>query len=252
MTNARDNRSARDKAAALRAEAAAAEQRRRRTMITVAVLAVVAALVAVVVIVKVAQDDRRQQDAALLQPPKGATSDGLPFGPAGAKVTVDVWEDFMCPYCGQFELANDAQLRAWVTAGTVRVVYHPVAILDEASTTGYSTRAANASAAVYDASPTSWQDFHKALYENQPAEGSAGLPDTRLVSLATAAGAPQASVQSALDTKRFVGWTGQVTDAMSKAGLQSTPTVLVNGTKVTFTGGFDPAQLKAAVDAANG
>ena len=89
---------------------------------------------------------------------------------------VAVYEDFMCPFCGQFEAASRDALEKQVEAGKVQIQYHVLNFLDDSSTTKYSTRAANALAVVLDTSgPEVAKKFHDLLFENQPAEGSAGL-----------------------------------------------------------------------------
>src|SRR5204863_10129589 len=104
------------------------------------------------------------------------------------RVVVDMYEDFQCPNCRDFEAADGATLKTWQQAGIVRLVYHPVAFLDQASSTHYSTRALDAAASVEDSSPDAFQAFHDLLYANQPAEGGAGLPDSTLARLAAQAG----------------------------------------------------------------
>ena len=154
-----------------------------------------------------------------------------------------MYEDFQCPNCREFEAADGAALKSWQQAGIVQLVYHPVAFLDRASSTNYSTRALMAAAAVVDSSPTSYQAFHDLLYTNQPAEGSAGLPDSQLADLAAQAGANRATVAADLSSQRFKGWTVQMTDAFSQK-YTGTPTVLIDGKQIQSV---DPAALKDAV-----
>ena len=195
MTNARTVKSAREKAAEMRAEAARKEARRRSVLIAIVVAVVLVVAVGVTVIVRQAQHDRAV--AAALTPsgtPKNVESNfGIATGPAtttGGKprVVVDMYEDFQCPICRQFESTDGATLKAWQQQGIVQLVYHPVAFLDQASSTDYSTRSLMAAASVQDSSPTAFQAFHDLLYANQPAEGSAGLPDSQLADLAAQAG----------------------------------------------------------------
>jgi protein-disulfide isomerase len=252
VTNARTVKSTREKAAELRAEAARKEARRRSILVTIVVAVVLVVAVGVTVVVRQAQ---HQQTVAAASAPSGTPRNvggnfGIPTGPATTSdgkppVVVDMYEDFQCPICREFETANGSALKAWQKAGIVQLVYHPVAFLDRASTTNYSTRALMAAAAVQDSSPTSFQAFHDLLYANQPAEGSAGLPDSTLEDLAAQAGADRAAVATDLSSQRFKGWTVQATDAFSQK-YTGTPTVLVDGKQANL----DPASLKAAVAAA--
>ena len=259
MTNARTVRSTREKAAQLRAEAARREARRRSIWISIAVAVVLVIAVAVTVVVRQAQ---HQQAVAGASTPGGVPAHVLPDGgilgvsgpaPAGkTPVTVTMWEDFQCPACRAFETGNHAQLEAWARQGIVRLVYQPVAFLDRASTTNYSTRALIAAGAVENVRPSAFQAFHDLLYTHQPDEGSVGLTDAQLVDLAAQAGAPRDAVAKALSTQQYKGWTVKRTETFS-AEYSSTPTVLVNGKVVTAgdpTYVISPSGLKSIVASA--
>ena len=239
MTNAQSVRTAREKAAQLRAEAERDRARRRSTLVT-AVVAVVAVLVvgAVVAVQQFRHDATVAAASAPSGVPRNTLADGGIVGvfpgatavPAGAQpVTVELWEDFQCPACRAFEAAQHATLERWAQQGVVRIVYKPVAFLDRASTTQYSSRALAAAAAVADSSPQAFPAFHDLLYAHQPVEGSAGLTDAQLVQYATQAGASGQDVAAALASGRYAGWVVQRTEDFSTR-LTSTPTVLVDGT----------------------
>jgi len=245
MTNARTARSARERSGILRAEAARREARRRSMIVTGSVAAVLAAVVAVFILVNTLQRDAGTSASAAT--PRTGGNGAVTVGQASAPVTVVAYEDFQCPVCKSFEEANDSQLDAWVKAGKVKVEYHPIAFLDRASTDDYSTRALNAAATVLDLAPAGFEKFHDAVYAEQPAEGGPGLTDDRLVQLAVAAGAPEARAEADIDGLRFKSWTAKVTEDSSKAGVNGTPTVFVNGTRLTDN---SPAALARAVDAA--
>jgi protein-disulfide isomerase len=259
VTNARTAKSAREKAAQMRAEAARKEARRRSFLIAAVVAVVLVVAVGVTVIVRQAQHDKAV--AAALTPsgtPRNIGSNfGIATGPATTsagkpRVVIDMYEDFQCPICQQFEATDGAALKSWQQAGIVQLVYHPVAFLDRESTTNYSTRALMAAASVQDSSPKDFQAFHDLLYTNQPEEGTAGLTDTQLADLAAQAGAPRDAVVSALSSQQYKGWTVQRTDEFTKR-FTGTPTVLVDGKEVKSDGSatiISPATLKAAVAAA--
>ncbi len=66
-------------------------------------------------------------------------------GQPAAPVTVDVYEDFLCPFCERFETRNRDALTAALNEGRVKVNFHALNILDARTTPpGYSTLAANA------------------------------------------------------------------------------------------------------------
>jgi protein-disulfide isomerase len=247
MTNARQARTAREKAAQMRAEAARKEARQRAVAIIGAVTGVIAIVIAAGVLILTAQHDKQAKVDAAVAPPANLTNSGMLVGSAGAKVTLEIWEDFQCPACKQFEEANRAQIEAWVADGTVKVEYHPVAILDRYSSTEYSSRSLNAFAAVINTTPAAAEKYHDLLYTNQPPENSAGLTDAKLIELAVQAGAKEADISAAITGQKFRGWTQTVTDQFSKKGYNGTPTIVVNGKQVE-----DWSKLKEAVTAAKG
>ena len=186
--------------------------------------------VGVTVIVRQAQHERAVA-AAPHRPGRRRTSEsnfGIATGPAtttGGKprVVVDMYEDFQCPHLPAFESTDGATLKAWQQQGIVQLVYHPVAFLDQASSTDYSTRALMAAASVQDSSPTAFQAFHDLLYANQPAEGSAGLPDSQLADLAAQAGATRCTSPRTWARSGSRPGTVQATDAFSRK-YTGTPT----------------------------
>lgn len=171
------------------------------------------------------------------------------IGKADAKVRVDVFQDFMCPYCGQFERNNGADLKALVDDGTVKLVIHPMSFLDQQSGTAkYSTRAANALFTVYKAEPDKALAFNAALYANQPEEGTPGPTDDQLKALATGVGVSQ-SVADSFTSMANESAVVQATQSAFAAGVTSTPTVKINGEKLAGDA-TKAGALKAAVEAA--
>lgn len=184
----------------------------------------------------------------------GSTASGrdtwtIGVGQVDAPVRVDVYQDFMCPYCQRFEQANGPGLKQLVDAGTIRLEIHPMSFLDRASQGArYSTRAANAFITVAQADPDRVLAFNKALYDNQPAEGTPGLSDAQIATLAQAAGISR-SVTDSFPQLRHAQWVTEGTQADFDSGIQGTPTVLIDGKP--FTGDLLTASaLQAAIRAA--
>lgn len=247
MVNARQAKTAREKAAEMRAEAARRETRNRTIAIVAAVVAVIVVAVGAGIIIQVAKHNQDVKTAAATAPPANLTDDAFVVGKPDAKVTIEIYEDFICPACQNFESLNGTQLAGWAADGTAKLMYRPVAILDHYSTTNYSTRALNAFAAVIDTKPATFDKFHQLLFDNQPPENGPGLPDSQLIDLAVQAGADKAAVESAITSQKFKGWTAKVSEDFSKRGFNATPTIVVNGKKIDD---YAPDKLKAAVEAA--
>ncbi|WP_433221546.1 DsbA family protein [Dactylosporangium sp. CS-047395] len=185
--------------------------------------------------------------------PAGTTgTSAIVTGTASAPVTVTIFLDYLCPYCGRFERANSTELERLVAAGTVRLELHPLAFLDKASSgTRYSTRTANAVATVADQAPGTVLAFNTALFAQQPAEGSTGLTDQQIAAVAVGAGVP-ADVAATFTERRFEHWVGTSTgSAFNRDGITGTPTVKINGT--VFDGDlYSSGPLTTAITAAKG
>jgi protein-disulfide isomerase len=219
-----------------------AAERRRRTLTVAAIVAVVLLVAAGI---GIAVYNAQNKSAATVAIPKGGNAAGITVGTPDAKVTVDVYLDFLCPFCKQFEDTTGPVLDRYVAAGTAKVVYHPVAFLDRLSAgTRYSTRAAAAAACAADAGV--FPQYLTVLYAHQPTEGSPGLTDDELTALGRQAGATTAFADC-VKRKKYLGWVAGVTDRASKAGVNTTPTVLVNGRQLPSP---TPDAVTQAVEAA--
>jgi protein-disulfide isomerase len=168
------------------------------------------------------------QDEGKLVVPSTAVDDGSAFAVGSGPVTVDVYEDFMCPACGQFEEATGPTLKQLAGENKITLRFHPVAILDQYSKgTEYSTRSAAASAAAGQAGK--FVEFHDALYANRPEEQTTGLTDAKMIELAASVGLTDPAFIDAVNEGTYKPWATDVTRKFSEKGFNSTPTVVVNG-----------------------
>jgi len=176
--------------------------------------------------------------------PAGATPYGVTLGKADAPVAVDVYIDFQCPYCREFELGSGATLDQMVASGQARVTYHPLSFFDRFSSTRYSSRSAAAAGCAIDARV--YPRFQALLFEQQPPEGGDGLPDERIIALGRQAGAGD-QFDGCVVGHRYAPWISTVTAQASHVGVDSTPTLQVNGETIDHT---DEA-LREAVQSAS-
>jgi len=245
----------RERSREMRAARAAelAREKRRRTIVRViggvVILGLVAAIVFAVAKAVSKDDDKPAATGEVVAPANVEKSGGFVVGDADAPVTLELYYDYMCPACGAFEATNGDELSRLIDEGTLKVDLRVMAFLDEQSQgTEYSSRAANAYATVVDADPDHAWDFHAALYANQPTEGTKGLTDGEIADLATGAGVP-ASVADTFTDGTHRGWVAQMTQDAFAAGVQSTPTVKLDGQ--VYTGDWSKAgELTKAIEAA--
>ncbi|GAA4208379.1 DsbA family protein [Actinocatenispora rupis] len=214
---------------AVRAQLAA--ERRRRRMIWTSVLAAVVVLVAGGVTGAIVLTQRDARDSAAYAVPDTATRDdpGLRLGQG--PVRVDVYFDYMCPNCKEFESLASSVLTSFVSTQKITLVYHPLDYLDSASAgTRYSTRSAAAAGCAADAGKL--PDFTNALFGRQPKEKSSGLTNAQIVAAGKAAGITDASFATCVTSQKYRDWVSHVSNQASGKGVQSTPSVFVNDKQV--------------------
>jgi len=236
-------------------EAAARKARQRRiaqVLGGIVILGLVAAIVVVVVKASGGSDPAVEKPKGEVVAPQNLTDSGAVLaGDPDAPVSVEIYYDYMCPACGAFEAANGEELNRLMDEGVARLELRPISFLDDASEgTRYSTRAANAFAAVVDGAPDLVWAFHQALYADQPEEGTEGLSDDEIAAIATDAGVP-ADVVDRFTDGTFEPWVADVTAEAFDSGVTGTPTIKIDG--ASFEGDpYTVGDLTEAIESAAG
>jgi len=222
--------------------------------------------------------------------PDGA--DPVPSQPT-AQVHIQEFIDLACPVCQQFEIGLDYDgdghvsqdeldqynerngtnvtddpstlddfvgnldyIETLVKQGVASLELFPVAIVDRSYTgSKFASRAANAAACIVANDPEDFLEFTKLMYQQQPQEGSAGMDDAQILSIAEQAGAGSDVIQQCIKDQSYKNWVAAMTsratswgydfEASAKEysetngqGLFGTPTVIVNGQYYAPTGGY--------------
>lgn len=257
LTKNERREAARDKARVLREEQKKKDRRTKFILqgsIIVASLAIIAVIVLVIVNsvrpagpgpANMASDGIQigQNFKATATPALKPGDDPVPNDPDATPgvLSIQMYVDYLCPFCGAFEATNGDYLTSLLENGGATIEIHPITILDRLSQgTKYSTRAANAVACVADQSPNQFYAFHTALFANQPAENTPGLSDDEMIALAESAKVGSLDeVSACIKNQTFKTW---VANASARAlngpipnsdidKVTGTPTVLVNGQK---------------------
>ena len=171
----------------------------------------------------------------------GLPSDGTRLGTADAKVVIDYWADFQCPYCSKFALQTIPLLESRIADGTVALVHRDFAFIGpESEAAAIAVRCA--------ARDGHYWAMHDAVYAAQQGENKGAFARDRLLQIAASVGVDAPSFATCLDEPGVLVDVLDDTAAGHRAGITSTPTIDVNGTR--FLGVDDPAKFLAAIDAA--
>jgi protein-disulfide isomerase len=155
---------------------------------------------------------------------------------------VDIWEDFQCPVCAQFEARNGAYIDSIIKEKKAKVIYHPLSFIGPES-----IRAANAVACAGD--ENKYLNYHMFLYTNQPAENSGKWTNAYLIAGGVAAGISSAEFEACINDSKYGTWVNNIAADGAKKNINSTPTVFVNGKEIDRkTQYFDTAAFAAAIE----
>lgn len=212
-----------ERAAAMRREQESRERRRRMLMVA-GVIGAMVLVVAAGFLVNRARDTTNDVTAE----PAGTSDYGLTIGDPSAPHEIVIYEDFLCPFCGQLEGRTSEELAQLAEEGKVLVEYRPFVLLSRIG--DYSQRSTAAFAVVLESSgPEVAKRFHDLLFANQPSEEGPFPDDAALVDLAVEAGADEADVAEDIESGAGDAWAEEATKAAEDAGVNRSPVVLLDG-----------------------
>jgi protein-disulfide isomerase len=189
---------------------------------------------------------------SIVQPPDTGISqfaDGEAVGPADAPVVLEVYADYQCPWCGKFARETlPGLVRTYVAAGQLRIEERAIAFLGTGSADESLDAAAAAACAVPAGKYWSFADY---LAWNQSGENRGAFSRERLTAMAERVGLEPAAFQACLDDPQIRGAIQARTSQAFGAGIQSTPTFVINGEQVTVNS-FDELGplIQSKIDAA--
>jgi len=177
-------------------------------------------------------------------------ADGFALGSADAPVTVEVWEDFQCPFCQRFTFEIEPQIvERYVESGDVRLVFRNLAFLGDES-----HWAAVASSLAAD--QNKFWPLHDYLFANLQGENVGSYSLDRILTMAEAAGLDMDEFKAGLRLdnarERFAQIEAEARRDAGALGINATPTVTVDGVPLqapdfeTVAGAIDVALSKAA------
>lgn len=159
-----------------------------------------------------------------------ALLDGHALGKSTAPVTLDVYEDFQCPYCAQYALSVEPIIVSdYVASGQARIVHHDFVFLDRVAS-DYESKLTAIGAYCADQQGKYWIYAHW-VYANQSGENAGGFRRERLTAIATAAGLDATAFSTCLDSQDASTFVAATTTKASSLPVVQTPTIYVNGTE---------------------
>ncbi len=213
-----------------------AADRRRNVMIQVGLTAIVVVFAVVLVLYIVTSGSKKPTGGEAKSIRVASSKVITKEGTSEPKAVVSMYEDFLCPVCGNFEQQLGPTIGSLIDSGAIAADYYMVAILDRPSNQNYSSRAAAAAYCVADEDTTPdkqmFRRFHAALYAQQPSETGTTFPtNAQLIETARQAGVG-GKVPECVNSGRYMDMVDGLAAATNVTG---TPTVRINGEDYKFS-----------------
>lgn len=157
---------------------------------------------------------------------KKETSNDVILGDPKAPVTVIEYGDYQCPYCGRFFETTEQSIRqTYIASGKVKMVFRDFQFLGAESTL------AGEAAACAKEQGKFWA-YHDAIYQAEIKDGKEGngnLNRSLFLQLAQNAGLDVNKFTSCYDSSKYEDAVKKATEDAASLGINSTPTLFVNG-----------------------
>jgi protein-disulfide isomerase len=179
------------------------------------------------------------------------------LGNPSAKVTLVVYEDFQCPWCGKFVQESEKVIRdKYVQNGSVQLVFRDFAFLggftkpyvlanDESINSAEAARCAGDQGKFWE--------YHDYLFSHQNGEDQGAFSVANLKSFAQVLGLDKTTFAQCIDSNKYAQAVADSKTEGENAGVTGTPKVfiLVNGKVVDTIDGYLPlASVTAKIDTA--
>ena len=210
------------------------------------VLATVAAVAIGLLVIVFALPREPSNGTDLVTPPTSypaALVDGDVLGAPGAPVVIELYSDFQCPACKLFATERMPRLvTEFVTPGTLRIDARDIAFLGRGTPDESLELAAGAACA---AAQDRYWPFHDLVFWNQGRENRGDHDAAFIASVADAAGVDRAAWDACFARADVRSTIQASTTSAIAAGINSTPTLIVNGQSVVGVPNYD--QLAALI-----
>jgi protein-disulfide isomerase len=169
---------------------------------------------------------------------------GTTMGNPEAPVTLQAWEDFMCPACRQWTSTVEPQLiEDYIKTGQVRIEFHqfPLSIHAPGAEMG-----AMASLCAND--QNAFWTYHNRLFPAQD-QGQAGFTIDALVRYADELGLDSRALMDCMSSQKYRDQVVASGNEAISLGLNATPSILVNGVRMNNPFDYE-GEVKAAIESA--
>jgi protein-disulfide isomerase len=186
---------------------------------------------------------------------EGTNGTTVVIGKKDAKKTLELYEDSRCPVCASFEQVVGGTVQKDIDSGKFKLKYIGATFIDNSDNGSGSKNALSALGAALDVSPEAFLEYKAALYSAKyhPEETSDKFAeDSYLLKVGDTVSALKgnAAFRKAVEDGTYDAWAMKMSATFDKSGVQGTPTLKMDGNKVTTEGSDNPPMTVAEYNAA--
>ncbi|MEU9352918.1 DsbA family protein [Streptomyces griseoloalbus] len=200
-------------------------------------------------------------DEKLVKPANTSGENGttVVIGKSDAKKTLELYEDPRCPVCATFEQTVGKTIEKDVEDGKYKIRFVGASFLDRNLTGEGSKNALSALGAALNVGPEAFLAYKSALYsaEFHPEETDDKFKDdSYLIKIANSVDALKGNkeFQTAVKDGTYDKWALEMSEVFDKSEAQGTPTLMMDGEKLTGSDGQNApmtvAEFTTALDKA--
>ncbi len=185
------------------------------------------------------------------------TDEDPSMGPKNAKVTMVIFEDFQCPYCGGFSGLNEEVMKVlkqrnaswepvvsnvikdYVETGKVRLVWKDYPFLGDES--AWATEAARCAG-----EQGKFWEYHDYLFSHQKGENEGIFSKENLKKFALDLKLNSKDFNACLDSGKYASKIKEYLSFGQSLGVSGTPATFINGR--LYSGAIPYSQIKAAIE----
>lgn len=180
-------------------------------------------------------------DSQVEIPERTVSTQGRTLGSEDARVTVDEYSDFQCPFCARAAATLVPEVESqYVADGRVRLVFRHMAFLGEESEWA-------AEAAECANEQGKFWDYHDKLFENQQGENQGAFAIDNLKRFAQEIGLDTQTFNQCIDSNKYEALVKAETQEGHDKGIASTPTFVIGDETIAGPRSFE--QLQEAIEA---
>ena len=194
-----------------------------------------------VVLLFIVLGNRSRGDSDVEIPERTVSTQGRTLGPENARVTVEEYSDFQCPFCARAAENLLPEIESqYIADGRARLVFHPMAFIGEESL--WAAEAAECA----NEQGRFW-DYHDKLFENQHGENQGAFVIDNLKRFAQEMALDTQVFNQCLDSHKYENLIKAETQDALDRDIASTPTFVIGEKTIRGPGSFD--QLQEPIEA---